>query len=50
MKVTGHIEKWRVGVLGAVSLVLVVHLVLKYKGGRMGKHAGPCQGEHCAKP
>jgi hypothetical protein len=36
MKVTGHIEKWRVGVLGAVSLVLVVHLVLKYNGGGTG--------------
>jgi hypothetical protein len=36
MKVTGHIEKWGVGVLGAVSLVLLVHLVLQYNRGRVG--------------
>jgi hypothetical protein len=34
MKVTGNIEKWGVGVLGIVSLALVVHLVLQFSGGR----------------
>jgi hypothetical protein len=36
MKVTGHIEKWGAGVLGAVSLVLLVNLVLQYNRGRAG--------------
>jgi hypothetical protein len=34
MKVTGQIEKWGAGVLGIVSLVLVVHLVLQFHRGR----------------
>ena len=34
MKATGHIEKWGVGVLGAVSLALLVNLVLHF--GRLG--------------
>jgi hypothetical protein len=37
MKITGHIEKWGAGVLGAVSLVLLVNLVLQYNRGRMGE-------------
>jgi hypothetical protein len=37
MKVTGHIEKWGAGVLGIVSLALVVHLVLQFNPGRMGE-------------
>lgn len=36
MRLTGQTEKWAVGVLGAVSLVLVAHLVLQYKRGRVG--------------
>jgi hypothetical protein len=36
MKVTGHIEKWGAGVLGIVSLVLVVNLVLQFSRGRTG--------------
>lgn len=36
MKVVGQIEKWGVGVLGAVSLVLLVNLVLQYNRGRGG--------------
>ncbi len=34
MKGTGHIQKWGAGVLGAVSLVLVVTLVLQLNRGR----------------
>jgi hypothetical protein len=34
MKATGHIEKWGAGVLGAVALALVVHLVLQFSRGR----------------
>ena len=34
MKGTGHIQKWGAGVLGAVSLVLVVNLVLQLNRGR----------------
>ena len=40
MKVVGQIEKWGVGVLGAVSLVLLVNLVLQYSRGR-GEGARP---------
>jgi hypothetical protein len=36
MKVTGHIEKWGVGVLGIVSLALVVKLVLQFSQGPAG--------------
>jgi hypothetical protein len=36
MKLTGHIEKWGAGILGAVSLVLVAHLVVQYNQGRAG--------------
>ena len=36
MKVTGHIEKWGAGVLGAVSLALLVNLVLQFNRGRAG--------------
>ena len=34
MKASGHIQKWTVGVLGAVSLALSVRLVMHIKGGR----------------
>lgn len=30
MKATGHIEKWGVGILGAISLALLVNLVLHF--------------------
>jgi hypothetical protein len=36
MKGTGHIEKWGVGVLGAVSFALLVNLVLQISRGRAG--------------
>jgi len=36
MKLTGRIEKWGVGVLGAVSLVLIVKLVVQYNQLRAG--------------
>jgi hypothetical protein len=36
MKVAGHIEKWGAGVLGALSLVLLVNLVLQFNRGRVG--------------
>jgi hypothetical protein len=36
MKVTGNIEKWGAGVLGAVSLVLLVNLVLQLNRGHRG--------------
>jgi hypothetical protein len=34
MKVTGHIEKWGVGVLGIASLLLLANLVLQFNRGR----------------
>jgi hypothetical protein len=37
MKVSGHIEKWGAGILGVVSLLLLVNLVLKYSRGRAGE-------------
>jgi hypothetical protein len=37
MKVAGHIEKWGAGVLGVVSLLLLVNLVLQYGRGRAGE-------------
>ena len=37
MKATGHIEKWGAGVLGAVSLALLVNLVLQINRGRAGE-------------
>jgi hypothetical protein len=36
MKATGHIEKWGVGVLGVVSLALLVNLVLHINRGHAG--------------
>jgi hypothetical protein len=36
MKSIGRIEKWAVGVLGAVSLVLIVKLVVQYNQVRVG--------------
>ena len=36
MKFTGRIEKWAVGVLGAVSLMLIVNLVVRYNQMRGG--------------
>jgi hypothetical protein len=36
MKITGHIEKWASGILGAVSLLLLVNLVLQFNGVRAG--------------
>ena len=36
MKATGHIEKWGAGVLGAVSLALLVNLVLHINRGHAG--------------
>ncbi len=36
MKSTGHIEKWGAGVLGAVSLALLVNLVLQINRGHAG--------------
>jgi len=36
MKVTAHIDKWVAGALGAVSLVLLVHLVLQLNRGGTG--------------
>lgn len=36
MKIKGHIEKWASGILGAVSLLLVVNLVLQFNGVRAG--------------
>jgi len=42
MKLTGHVEKWASGVLGAVSLVLLVNLVLQFSGVRAGSsHPAP---------
>jgi hypothetical protein len=37
MKVIGHMEKWGVGVLGLVSLLLLVNLVLQFNRGRAGE-------------
>jgi len=37
MRVFGHIEKWGAGVLGAVSLALIVHLVLELNRGHGGE-------------
>ena len=34
MKATGHIAKWGAGVLGAVSIALLVNLVLQFNRGR----------------
>jgi hypothetical protein len=36
MKPTGQFQKWGVGVLGAISLVLIVKLVLQFNGGHAG--------------
>jgi hypothetical protein len=42
MKLTGHVEKWAAGVLGAVSLILVSNLVLQFDGVRAGNpHPAP---------
>lgn len=42
MKLTGHIEKWGSGVLGALSLALLVNLVLQFDGVRAGsRHLAP---------
>ena len=36
MKSTGRMERWAVGVLGAVSLILIVYLVVQYNQVRAG--------------
>jgi len=36
MKLAGHIEKWAAGILGAVSLILLLNLVLQFGGVRAG--------------
>jgi hypothetical protein len=36
MKATGQIQKWGAGVLGVVSLALLVYLILEINGGRAG--------------
>jgi len=36
MKLTGHIEKWAGGILGTVSVILLMHLVLQFGGVRAG--------------
>jgi hypothetical protein len=36
MKLPSHIQKWLAGILGAVSLILVLNLVLQYTGARPG--------------
>jgi hypothetical protein len=42
MKLTGHVEKWAAGVLGAVSLILLINLVLQFDGVRAGNpHPAP---------
>jgi len=43
MKLTGHLKKWGSGVLGVVSLILLVNLVMQFSGVRAGapRPAGP---------
>lgn len=36
MKLTGYIEKWAGGILGAVSVILLLNLVLQFSGVRAG--------------